>query len=89
MRQCVPKIESEELATTEAEIKEDSGLLTLDGTRRNGEAIAGVFRSCKRFNLLHRLVLFMTTAKNVKGVELAAITTNLFTVSWLMAKSQR
>jgi hypothetical protein len=78
MRQYVPKIESEELATTEAEIKEDRGSLTLDGTRRNGEAIAGVFRSCKRFNLLHRLVLFMTTAKNVKGVELAAITTNLF-----------
>ena len=78
LRQYIPKIESQELATIEFEIKDDDGSLTLDGTRRNGEAIAGVFRSCKNFELLHRLVLFKTTAKNIRGVELAAIVTNLY-----------
>ena len=63
LRQNVPKIESEELATTEMEIKDENGSLTLHGTRRKGEAIAGVFRSCKKFNLRHRLVIFITSEK--------------------------
>lgn len=60
LRKYIPKIESAELATIEAELKNDRGSLTIDGTRQNGEALAGVWRSCPDLILEHRLVLFKT-----------------------------
>jgi hypothetical protein len=79
MAMYVPKVEAKEIETTAAELHEKKASLTLDGTRRNGEAIAGVARWCsKDYVIIHRLVLFVTTEKNVNGQELAALVTNLW-----------
>ena len=77
----IPKILAEEMAEIQAEIMGDYGSLTIDGTRRNGEALAGDFRSRKDFDFEHFLVQFKTTAKNVQGIDLAAIITNLRTLT--------
>jgi hypothetical protein len=77
----IPKILAEEMAEIQTEIMGDYGSLTIDGTGRNGEALAGDFRSCKYFDLENRLVQFKTTAKNVQGIDLAATITNLRTLT--------
>ena len=75
----IPKVEAQEFSALLDEIRGQKCSLTIDGTRRNGEAIAGVGRWCsKEYKINHRLVLFMTTLKNVNGQQLAALVTNLW-----------
>jgi hypothetical protein len=75
----IPKVEACEFSAMLDEIRGQKCSLTIDGTRRNGEAIAGVGRWCSReYKINHRLVLFVTTLKNVNGQQLAALVTNLW-----------
>ena len=75
----IPKVEACEFSAMLDEIRGQKCSLTIDGTRRNGEAIAGVGRWCsKEYKINHRLVLFITTLKNVNGQQLAALVTNLW-----------
>jgi len=72
----IPKAEVCEFSAVLDEIRGQKCSLTTDGTRYNGEAIAGVGRWCSKEN--HRLVIFITTLKNVNGLQLAALVTNLW-----------
>jgi len=75
----IPKVEACEFSAILDEICGQRCSLTIDGTRRDGEAIAGVVRWCsKEYKINHRLVLFNTTLKNVKDQQLAALVTNLW-----------
>ena len=50
--------------------------MTIDATRRNGEALAGVARWCDTdWVIRHRMVLFETTEKNLNGRELSTLVT--------------
>jgi hypothetical protein len=76
LRMFIPIIEKQELDRVIDEIGELPWSLTVDATRRQGEALAGVARFCdKEWVIRHRMVLFDTTEKNVNGRELATIVT--------------
>ena len=77
LRMFVPLIERKESCLVIKKIGKNPWSLTLDGTRRNGEALAGVGRWCSQpdFVLHHLLTLFVTTQKNVSGRELAILVT--------------
>ena len=48
MAAYIPKVEAKEFDLTMQELHEQRASLTLDGTRRNGEAIAGVACWCSK-----------------------------------------
>jgi hypothetical protein len=79
MSSYIPKVEACEFSAMLDEISGQKCSLTIDGTRRNGEAIAGVARYCSQdYVIRNRLVLFITTEKNVNGQQLAVLVTNLW-----------
>lgn len=76
LRMFVPIIEAKEIDLVIAEMGELPWSLTIDATRRNGEALAGVSRWCDQdWVIHHRMVLFETTKKNCTGRELSSLVT--------------
>ena len=63
MRVYIPLVQKKDMDFIEEEIGTNLFSLAVDGTRRNGEAIAGVVRWCTRgdWKLRHRLTMFKTT----------------------------
>jgi len=67
----IPKGEACEFGAIFDEIRGQKCSLTTDGTRRNGEAVAGVGRwFSKEYKINQRLVLFITTLKKSTACSL-------------------
>ena len=74
MRMYIPLVEKKEFELVVKEMGGNPWSFAVDGTRRIGEAIAGVVRWCSRdWKLHHRLTMFTTTERNVTGRELSAL----------------
>jgi len=79
MASYIPKAEAGELSATAEDLCGQKCSLAIDGSRRNGEAIAGVARWCAPdFVIHHRLILFIKTEKNVNGPQLSALETSFW-----------
>ncbi|KAK3287915.1 hypothetical protein CYMTET_4593 [Cymbomonas tetramitiformis] len=74
----ITKIEALEFQTLQAELQDESIFLMFDGTRRLGEALNAVTRFCNRdFELVQRLVQFVTLESSPDNIALSSTLTNL------------
>lgn len=74
----IPKIESEQIALLKDELMDQTISLQFDGTTRLGEAVVVVTRHCTAsFEIVQRLAMLKTSAKHLKGAQLAALITQL------------
>lgn len=78
MRTYIPKIEMTEFSILKKEIKGEFLGVSFDGTTRIGEAINITGRWCSQdFNLMHRLLRFVTAKHHFKGPQFASLITRV------------